>query len=279
MICGRCRIALSSPSRQQESFWGVTMTKVSAGSLAKGTRLLEALADAGRAMGVSELSRALGLDKGTVYRLLSILRTRGYVEQDPETRKYTVGPRMIALSSRILGNNDVYLQARPAMKKLLQETRETVHLAMRMENQVVYIAQEISPEVVSVNTEIGQREPIHCTAVGKALVAFLPDEECEAVIERLDFRRYTPATITDPDRFRTHCQQIRAQGYAVDDEELYPGVRCIAAPIRGYDGTVLASLGISGPATRLTVETLPHLGEVVMRHACEISKRLGCLLQ
>ncbi|MCX7854911.1 MAG: IclR family transcriptional regulator, partial [Anaerolineae bacterium] len=135
----------------------------------------------------------------------------------------------------------------------------------------------ISPEVVSVNTEIGQREPLHCTAVGKALVAFLPDAEREAVLRRLDFRRYTSQTITDLDLFRAHCQQIRAQGYAVDDEELYPGVRCIAAPIRGYDGSVLASLGISGPATRLQSETIPRLGRVVMKYAQEVSRRLGYL--
>lgn len=239
--------------------------------------MLEVLADTGRAIGVSELSRALGLDKSTVYRLLTTLKSREYGEQDPETRKYVVGPRMIAVSSRILDNNDVYLQARLVMKKLLQETRETVHLAMRMENQVVYIAQEISPEVVSVNTEIGQREPIHCTAVGKALVAFLPEEELEAIIRHLDFRPYTSRTITDPDQFRAHCRQIRAQGYAVDDEELYPGVRCIAAPIRGYDGSVLTSLGVSGPATRLQSGIIPRLGRIVMKSAQEVSGRLGYL--
>lgn len=253
------------------------MTQADTGSLAKGIKLLEVPADTGRATGVSELSRALGLDKSTVYRLLTTLKSRGYVEQDPETRKYGVGPRMIAVSSRILGNNDVYLQARPVMKELLQETRETVHLAMLMENQVVYIAQEISPEVVSVSTEIGQREPIHCTAVGKALVAFLTEEELEAVIRHLDFRQYTSRTITDPDRFRAHCRQIRAQGYAVDDEELYPGVRCIAAPIRGYDGSMPASLGISGPATRLQSGVIPWLGRIVMKYAQEVSGRLGYL--
>jgi len=226
-------------------------------------------------MGISEIARVLGMDKSTVYRLLATLRARGYLEQDSETRKYMVGPRMIAISSRILGSSDVCLQARPFMKRLLQETRETVHLAMLMEDQMVYIAQEISPEVVSVNTEIGQREPIYCTAVGKALVAFLPEDELERVIGRLDFRRYTPRTITDPGEFRDHCRRIRAQGYAVDDEELYPGVRCIAAPIRAYDGSVVASLGISGPVTRLQDETIPRLGRAVIKYACEISRRLG----
>lgn len=251
------------------------MTKADTGSLAKGIKLLEILADTGRALGVSELARLLSLDKSTVYRLLTTFKSSGYVEQDPETRKYAIGPRMIAVSSRVLGNNDVYLQARPIMKKLLQETRETVHLAMLIENQVVYIAQEISPEVVSVNTEAGQREPIHCTAVGKALVAFLPDEEMETVIRCLDFDPYTSRTITDPDQFRAHCQQVRAQGYAVDDEELYPGVRCIAAPIWGYERDVLASLGISGPTTRLHAGVVPRLGRIVMQYAQEVSRRLG----
>ncbi len=253
------------------------MNRGDSGSLTKGIRVLEVLADTGRPMGISEIARLLGMDKSTIYRLLATLKSRGYLEQDAETRKYMVGPRMIALSSRILGSSDVCLQARPFMKRLLQETRETVHLAMRMEDQVVYIAQEISPEVVSVNTEIGQREPVHCTAVGKALVAFLPEDELNAVIGRLEFRRYTPRTITDPGQFRAHCHQIRAQGYAVDDEELYPGVRCIAAPIRAYDGSVVASLGISGPANRLQYEAIPRLGRVVAKYAEEISCRLGYL--
>lgn len=253
------------------------MAQANIGSLVKGMRLLEILADSDRAMGVSELARLLEQDKSAVYRLLTTLKSGGYLEQDPESKKYVIGPRMIVVSSRVLGNNDVYRYARPAMKKLLQDTRETVHLGMQMGDQVVYIAQEVSPEVISVNTESGQREAIHCTAVGKALVAFLPDEEREAVIERLDFRRYTPATITDPDRFRAHCRQVSAQGYAVDDEELYPGVRCVAAPVMGYDGNVLAALGISGPATRLAVEALPRLGEVVAKYAREVSRRLGFL--
>ncbi|MEJ5310576.1 MAG: IclR family transcriptional regulator [Anaerolineae bacterium] len=253
------------------------MARTNSGSLLKGMRLVEVLADSDRALGVSELARLLAQDKSAVYRLLTTLKSGGYVEQDAESKKYVIGPRMIVMSSRVLGNNDVSRYARPAMKKLLQETRETVHLAMLMEDQVVYIAQEAGLEVISVNTEIGQREAVHCTATGKALVAFLPDEEREAVIGRLDFRRYTPATITDPDHFRAHCRQISAQGYAVDDEELYPGVRCVAAPIMGYDGNVLAALGISGPATRLTVEALPRLGEVVVKYAREVSKRLGVL--
>ncbi len=253
------------------------MAHVESGSLAKGMALLEALADSGRAVGISELSRTLGMDKSTIYRLLSTLKSMGCVEQDPETRKYVIGPRMIAVSSRILGSSDVCLRARPVMKRLLEQTRETVHLAMRMKNQAVYIAQESSPEVVSVNTEIGQREPLHCTAVGKALLAFLPEEEMEALLRRLKLQRHTPRTITDPACFRAHCNQIRAQGYAVDDEELHPGVRCVAAPIRGYDGSVVAALGISGPTSRLQSETIPRLGRQVMKCALEVSNRLGYL--
>ncbi len=240
-------------------------------------RLLEALVERHQPVGVSELARALGLDKSRVYRLLLTLKAKGYLEQDLATRKYMVGPKLIALSSRILGNNDLYVQARPIMKQVRKATGETVHLAVRMEDQAVYIAQEISPEVIGVNTEVGQREPLYCTAVGKALVAFLPEEELDAIVQRLEFRPYTPRTITSPAQFKVHCWEDRARGYAVDDEELHPGVRCIGAPIRGHDGGVVASLGISGPASRLSHEAIPRLARIVVHCANEISYRLGYL--
>lgn len=240
-------------------------------------RLLEALVERRQPVGVSELARALGLDKSRVYRLLLTLKAKGYLEQDPATRKYMVGPKLVVLSSRILGNNDLYVQARPVMKKVRKGTGETVHLAVRMEDHAVYIAQEISPEVIGVNTEVGQREPLYCTAVGKALVAFLPEEEMDAIVQRLEFRPYTPRTITSPAQFKAHCWDVRAQGYAVDDEELHPGVRCIGAPIRGHEGSVVASLGISGPASRLSHDAIPRLARIVVHSANEISYRLGYL--
>jgi DNA-binding IclR family transcriptional regulator len=239
--------------------------------------LLEALVEHRQPVGVSELARALNLDKSRAYRLLLTLKANGYLEQDPETRKYMVGPKLVILSSRILGNNDLYVQARPVMKEVRKGTGETVHLAVRMEDQAVYIAQEISPEVIGVNTEVGQREPLYCTAVGKALVAFLPEAELEALVQQLEFRPHTPRTITSPAQFKAHCWEIRARGYAVDDEELHPGVRCIGAPIRGHDGSVVASLGISGPASRLRLEVIPRLARLVVAGANKISYRLGYL--
>jgi len=251
------------------------MTSYNIGSLERGMKILEILAKKNEFMGVTELAKIMNLDKSMVYRLLATLRSKGYIEQDPETRKYLIGPKMVALSSRILGSNDIYFQAKPIMKRVLRETGETVHLAMLMDNQAVYIAQEVSPEVISINTEIGQREPLHCTAVGKALVAFLPEEELDAIIQELDFARHTAKTITSPQVFKAHCLEIRAQGYAVDDEELHEGVRCIGAPVRGYDGIVLASLGISGPSTRLQMDRIPRLAKIVTKWAEEASARLG----
>lgn len=251
------------------------MTTYTIGSLERGMRILEILAKRGEFMGVTDLARILDLDKSNVYRLLSTLKSKGYVEQSLETKKYTIGVKMVALGARILRNNDLYSQAKPIMKNMLRVTSETVHLAMLMDNQAVYIAQELSPKVISINTEIGQREPLHCTAVGKALVAFLPDEQLDAIIQELDFARHTARTITSPEMFKAHCLEIRERGYAVDNEELYKGVRCIGAPIRGYGGTVLASLGISGPSTRLWKDRILSLAEIVVEYAQEVSARLG----
>lgn len=251
------------------------MTSYNIGSLERGMKILEILAKRNETTSITELAKILNLDKSMVYRLLATLKARGYIEQDPETKKYMVGSKMVALSSRILGNNDIYFQGKPIMKKLLRETGETVHLAMLMDNQAVYIAQEVSTEVVNIYTEIGQREPLYCTAVGKALVAFLPEEELDAIIQELDFAPCTAKTITSPQTFKVHCHEIRARGYTVDDEELHEGVRCIGAPVRGYDGIVLASLGISVPSTRLQMDRIHSLAKIVVRYAQEASARLG----
>ncbi len=246
------------------------------GSVENAMRVLDTMAE-NQTIGVTELANTLQLDKSLVYRLLSVLKENGYVDQDLDTRKYRIGAGLVILSSKVLGNSDIYRQASPILRRLADETHETAHLAVLRNNHAVYIGQERGCEIISVNTEMGQSEPVHCTAIGKALLAFLPEEEIDALLTKIDFKAYTPRTITSPEVFKIHLREIREKGYTVDDEELHEGVRCIAAPIMSHQGMVVASIGISGPAIRLTMHSIPELAKYVVAAAREASAKLGYL--
>ena len=185
-------------------------------SIERAFDLLEMLADAGGALGLSELAATSGLPLPTVHRLMRTLVNRGYVRQEA-SRRYTLGSRLIRLgetSSRMLGT-----WLRPFLAQLVRETGETANLAMLDGDEVVYIAQVPSPHSMRMFTEPGRRVRLHCTAVGKAMLAQLPPEQARALLERDGMPASTPTTITDPDLLLAHLEVIRKQGYAVDEGE------------------------------------------------------------
>ena len=197
-------------------------------SIERAFDLLEMLADAGGALGLSELATISGLPLPTVHRLMRTLVNRGYVRQEA-SRRYTLGSRLIRLgetSSRMLGT-----WLRPFLAQLVRQTGETANLAMLDGDEVVYIAQVPSPHSMRMFTEPGRRVRPHCTAVGKALLAQLPPGEARALLERDGMPAYTPTTITDPDLLLAHLEVIRKQGYAVDEGEQEIGVRCFAVAV------------------------------------------------
>ena len=202
-------------------------------SIERAFDLLEMLADAGGALGLSELATVSGLPLPTVHRLMRTLVNRGYVRQEA-SRRYTLGSRLIRLgeiSSQTLGT-----WLRPFLAQLVRLTGETANLAMLDGDEVVYIAQVPSPHSMRMFTEPGRRVQPHCTAVGKALLAQLPPGEARALLERDGMPAYTPATITDPDLLIAHLEVIRKQGYAVDEGEQEIGVRCFAVAVPGRAG-------------------------------------------
>lgn len=166
------------------------------------------------------------------------------------------------------------VQRLPFIEELVRETGETVHLGVFDGTHVVSIEKMDSPHGLASNITIGKGAPAYCTAVGKALLAFQPEPVLEHIFQQR-LTRYTPRTISDPARLRKELEKIRTSGYAVDDEEHQPGVRCVAAPIRNYSGHVIASLSISGPATRIPKEAIPSLAQRVREVAGKLSVRLG----
>lgn len=244
-------------------------------SLARGLNILAILAEAGKPMGVTEVAQALGVDKSSAFRLLSTLAGRGFVVQSDETRRYALGLQIVELSRQALDRIELRSVAKPLLKSLRDRVGESAHLAMMDAGHAVYVDVESSEANLNVHTEIGRRAPAHCTAIGKALIAHLPSEDLERLVGQQALVRYTQRTITTMRELNPHLESVRERGYAVDDEEFDSGVRCVAAPVRDYRGKVIASVGVSGPASRIPLARIPSIGEGVVEIGQEISRLLG----
>jgi IclR family transcriptional regulator, KDG regulon repressor len=241
-------------------------------SLARGLDLMVMLADSDRPLGITEIARNLHLDKSTVFRLLSTLAGRGFIVQEPETRRYKPGLQIVALSRKVLDRTELRSIVKPFLKQLQQNTGETAHLALFTGNRAVYIDREDTDASLNVQTEIGQEAPLHCTAIGKALIAHLSQDELEKILENRELTRFTSRTITTIRELIPHLQTANERGYTLDDEEYHPGVRCISAPIRDHRNIVVAAIGISGPSIRVTPDKIPDMASVVMDTANQISQ-------
>ena len=241
-------------------------------SLDRAFALLEHMADAGGDVALSELAVRSGLPLPTIHRIVRTLVASGYVRQLP-SRRYGLGPRLIGLgeaASRMLGE-----WARPQLAQLVDQAGETANLAMLDGDAVVYVAQVPSRHSMRMFTEVGRRVPVHCTGVGKVLLAQLPPAQVHAMLTRAGMAAQTPHTITDPDRLARELDRVRHQGYAVDDAEQEVGVRCVAVAVPG--GRSTTALSVSGPETRVTwavVErTVPLLQEAAAALAGQLAGR------
>ena len=238
-------------------------------SLARGLRALDILEDEADGMGVTGLARRIDIDKSTASRIMKTLATYGYVEQSSQTRRYTLGPRLVRLGQSLLNRTPLRDQARPYLRQLVTQTQECAHIAVRANDQVLYLDQVEAPASLRVSSGVGTLAPLHCTALGKVLLAF-GDGRIPPALER-----FTPRTITDGDTLRMHLEQARRQGYAIDDEEFSYDVRCVAVPLYGLDGRLVGAIGISGPGARLTLTRIHDLAQVVQRIGQALSDRLA----
>lgn len=225
--------------------------------------------------GVTELARLVDLNKSSVYRILSTLAAHGYMEQDQETGRYKLGYKVLELSAKLLDSIDLRAEAHPFLKELEAMTNEVVHLVVYDQGEVVYIEKLEGTETLRMHSQVGKRAPMHCTSVGKVILAHLPPEEMERIIAKKGLPRHTEHTITDVTTFRLHLEEIRKRGYALDLEENESGIICIAAPIFGYNGKVVAAVSVSGPTIRMTEQRLHELKDKMMEVGRNISRRLG----
>lgn len=244
-------------------------------SLDRALRILEILGDSDNNIGVTELGRKLDVDKSTAYRLVATLVARGYIEQEPETKKYTLGLKIVELSSKVLDKLELRKVAKPFMKELVQLTDETVHLAILDLGNVVCIDQEETPSMINVNMAVGREAPGHCTSIGKVLWAYLKEEELDYILKKKVLTGYTGRTITSIPELKLHLKKVKEQGYALDDEEFTIGVRCIAVPVWNYKNKVIASLGTSGLAVNISLDRVEELVKTIVEVRDRLCLKLG----
>ena len=259
---------------ESENAFQLTSDEVSV--LARGLRLLDALADQGtlRGSSLTELAQTAGLNKATAFRLLNTLHTHGYVEKDPDTERYHLGLRILFLSSALLQNLDLRIRAAPILADLMQRINETVHLGVLDKDSVVYIDKVECSNSVRMHSRVGMHMPACSTGLGKAILAHVPAPLLDQVLKAGLVPR-TPNTITDEKAMRAHLEMTRARGYAADDCENEEGIRCVAAPVFDHIGTVIGAISTSGPGSRMTLEHALELGPVVKEAARQISQRMG----
>ena len=238
--------------------------------------LIEALSEAPCGLTLSDLAAQTGLHMSTAHRLLAALSARGYACKDASTGRYRLTLRLFEIGSRVSGTMDLPGAAKPLLDALTEQVQETTNFVEPDGCDIVYrYKAEPYKRMVRITSCVGQRNPMFCTAVGKSILAALPEEQVRAVWGKTDIRAYTPTTITDYGVFLQTLAQIRAQGYAMDDQEHDAGVRCMAMAVLDWSGRPVAAVSIAAPYYRMTPENtarfLPHLRET----AAALSRMMG----
>ena len=237
--------------------------------------MLEAVAQASDGLSNAEISRKLNIPKSSASYILRTLETQGYLARDAESGKYRVGLKILSLSRGALGGLDVRGVALPIMRRLMQQTGLTCHLAVLDGSEAVYI-EKVEPEgFIRMDTWVGRRMRVHATSVGKAIVAHIPQEQLEQILRKSGMEKRTPKTIVTLPRLLKELEKVRSQGCAVDDEENNLGARCVGAPIFDERGAILASLGLSGTTQQVSPHTMPHILEALKDAARHISMGMG----
>jgi DNA-binding IclR family transcriptional regulator len=235
--------------------------------------ILEDIAHRPEGLSNSEISRKLAIPKSSASYILRTLERRGYLRRDAETGRYKLGLKILSLGGDAQSNLDIADVALPFLRSLVERVHLTAHLAVLDQGEAVYIEKVEAPGFFRVNTWVGRRMYLHSTSVGKALLAWLPKQEIEAIVRQQGMKKRTPKTIITMSRLLADLELVREQGYAVDDEENSLGARCLGAPISDAVGNVTAALGVSGTLTQVDEENLPKIVEALKETARRISRQ------
>ena len=244
-------------------------------SLNRALDMLEALGTHKDGLGITALARATGLSKSTAHRLAATLVERGFVEQTLQGGGYRLGLKYIEIASYYINTLELQTEARPYLREITADLGLTAHLGILDGHEVVYVEKlDILPGI-RLYSQIGLRVPSYCSSLGKCLLSGLSGEELQILMGGCAFERYTERTLPGLEALRQELRKVRAQVWAIDDEEYEPGHRCVGAPIFDYRGDVVAAVSASGPVTLLDDALLPRVVEKVKAAARKISQRLG----
>ncbi|MED4600989.1 IclR family transcriptional regulator [Paenibacillus validus] len=236
--------------------------------------LLELVSEKGEGVALAELVKEVDLPKTTIYRLLETLKNRNYVQFDPDTEKYSIGLKTLEIGVLGLHKMQIVEVASRHLRELSEITGETSFLATYNSGETVYLYKIEGSKSISIRAELGMRRPVHCTAVGKAILSTYSREEVDRIIQEKGMTQYTPNTIVDLEQFHEELRNIRIAGYAMDREEIEVGLTCYAVPIYNYTGRSVGTISLGGPASRM-IENKNELTRELMEAGLRISQRLG----
>jgi len=245
-------------------------------SLSRGLSILSALSETRSPLNLTELSHRLRLTKSTIQRLTFTLQSLGYVDRDRETKRFRLGPKTLSVGLSVIRDLDLKKVAFPFLEKTSKEIGETVNLAILDGTDIVYVERIKTEQILNINLQIGSRLPAYCTSMGKAMLAFLPEDRLQEILKKMDLRPVTPYTITCKGDLRKELKKVKARGFATNNEELSLGLRSVAAPVRNFKGEVIAAVNIAVPSIRISQKRLEKIfAEKVVETANQISSTLG----
>jgi DNA-binding IclR family transcriptional regulator len=236
--------------------------------------ILEYLSLNSEPKGPTQIAQEVGLNKSTVYRLLTSLQQRGYVEKSETGGTYQIGVKLVEVASNHINNLELQTEARPILNEMQTELGLVVHLGILDGPEVVYVEKmDISPDIRGY-TQIGMRVPAQCSSLGKCILAQMSGEQLDYIMSACNFESYTANTITNLPDFKAHLRQVRQQGWAMDNEEYIVGHRCVGAPIYDYRGEIIAAISASGPTSLFPDEQIEQVAKRVQTAAETVSRRL-----
>jgi len=244
-------------------------------SVKKALELLDHFTAERPELSLAEISREVDAHKSSVFRVLTTLKAAGFLEKDPLSGKYRLGLKILDLAGRVWGRHDIRQIATPYMEELARETSEIIHLAVLDGSDLVYLEKKGQGQVLTVATRVGGRNPAYASSMGKILLADLSESELKAILGRGKLKKLTPNTIDEIPKLIEELARIREQGFAVDNEETFQGIRCVGAPIRDAGGKVVAAVSVTVPAQRMDDKRVRELWRLVTNTARMISERVA----
>ncbi|ALS21235.1 MULTISPECIES: IclR family transcriptional regulator [Paenibacillus] len=244
-------------------------------SVERALRILDLFDEYHKELKITEISSRMDLHKSTVHSLLKTLQEYHYIEQNPDNGKYRLGMKLLERSSRLVQSLDIRQAANPFLQKLSKTTGQTAHLVILDGKEGVYIDKVEGDKAVIRYSRIGRRIPLHCSAVGKALIAFKSPEQIRSILKGYEYQKHTEKTIRTEEAFLQELERVRKRGYATDDQENEPGVFCIAAAVRDHSGEVIAAISVSMLKARVTDEDKEEYVKLLLQTVEELSERMG----